>query len=120
MQQVSLCGRLTREVEVKQDKSGRNYNKISLAVSVGKQKTAFWNLYCYGTALDNVVKYLSKGKCIIATGNMLEPSTYVSKDELKISLSMICSSISYVPYEKKEEQTKKETSQEISLSEIPF
>ena len=123
MNNLTICGRLGRDPETKTTKSGSDYTRLTLCAQLGKEKALWWSVLCFGSQNTPIIKYLSKGSAIIVTGRMSEPSVYSASDgELRVSLSMICDSISFCPTASRAEHAKDEPQQQedVIIEEIPF
>ena len=69
MNNVSLIGRLTRDIEIKQ--AGQSTMcKFSIAVDGGKDKTDFVNCQAWTKTADFMAKFFSKGQRVGLTGRI--------------------------------------------------
>ena len=88
MNKVVLCGRLTKDPEIRQ--SGEMFiAKYSLAVdrkvSKGEEKqTDFLNCVCFGKTAEFAEKYLHKGMKMLIFGRIITGS-YTNKDNVKVN-----------------------------------
>lgn len=83
---VILCGRLTKDPDVRQTNSGKVYARMSLAVDRrrakdGQQQADFPTLIALGKTAEFAEKYLFKGKKILVEGS-LQTGSY-EKDGVK-------------------------------------
>lgn len=72
---ITIHGRLTQDVELKQTQSGVSVCNFTVAVersySKGKDKiTDFFTIVCWRGLADMVAKYFTKGKEILVSGEM--------------------------------------------------
>lgn len=72
---VFLCGRLTKDPDVRQTNSGKVYARMSLAVDRrrakdGQQQADFPTLIAWGKTAEFAEKYLFKGKKILVEGSL--------------------------------------------------
>ncbi len=86
MNSVILCGRLTKDPDVRQTNSGKVYARMTLAVDRrkakdGQQQADFPTLIAWGKTAEFAEKYLFKGKKILVEGN-LQTGSY-EKDGVK-------------------------------------
>lgn len=95
MNKVILLGRLTKEVELKQND---NYTVAVFSLAVDRKyvkqgeerKTDFFNVVAYGKNAEFVNKYFSKGQLVIVSGRM-ENRTWSDKDgNNRLSTEVIC------------------------------
>ena len=75
LNRITIHGRLTQDVELKQTQSGVSVCNFTVAVdrsySKGEDKiTDFFTVVCWRGLADMVSKYFSKGKEIIVSGEM--------------------------------------------------
>lgn len=83
MNKVILCGRLTRDVEMKDTKSGMQVARVGIAVDRrGKKDEAdFFNLVAFNKTAAFILKYLHRGERVLIEGH-LQTSSY-KKDGVK-------------------------------------
>jgi len=76
---VTLSGRLTRDAEIFQTKTGKVMLKFSIANNRGKKKMGeqwvdqepnFFNFIMFGTIAEKLAQYMTKGKQIVVTGEL--------------------------------------------------
>ena len=72
---ITIHGRLTQDVELKQTQSGVSVCNFTVAVDRSYQKgedkiTDFFTVVCWRGLADMVLKYFGKGKEIIVSGEM--------------------------------------------------
>lgn len=65
-----LCGRATKDVEVKTTNSGTNIATISLAVNHKDDVTSYFDCVCFGKTAEIAGKYVTKGKQITVVGRL--------------------------------------------------
>jgi single-strand DNA-binding protein len=73
MNKVILCGRLTKDAELRYSPNGVALFKTSLAVDDGhgdKRKTDFFNLVSFGKLAETMAQYTRKGTKILITGKV--------------------------------------------------
>lgn len=93
---VSLVGRNTRDIEIKQTQGGQAIASFSIAVDrgmskakkeeaeqQGKQTVDFINIVCFGNTAEYVSKYLKKGKLIAVEGK-INTGSYTNKEGQKV------------------------------------
>jgi single-strand DNA-binding protein len=85
MNNVSLCGRLYKEVELRQSQGGKSMARTGIAVkrdfknSEGKYDSDFINLIAWGSTAEFMSKYFSKGSMIAITGK-IQTGSYKDKN----------------------------------------
>lgn len=72
---VILCGRLTKDPDVRQTQGGKTFARMSLAVDRrrakdGQQQADFPTLIAWGKTAEFAEKYLYKGKKILVDGSL--------------------------------------------------
>ena len=85
LNQITIHGRLTKDVELKQTQSGVSVCNFTVAVdrsySKGEDKiTDFFTVVCWRGLADMVSKYFGKGKEIIVSGEM-QSRRWVDQDD---------------------------------------
>ncbi len=76
---ASLKGNIGK-VEAKVSKSGKDWTKVSLAVSKSRDdETKWYDVLCFGKIAGPAAK-LSKGQRIIVKGELKEEKEYVKRD----------------------------------------
>ena len=86
MNTVSLIGRLTKDVELKEYGKGKDkgyYAKVTIACRAGKDNTDFVFCTLWGKAAEIAAEYTRKGDLIAASGKVA-PGSYEDKDGNKV------------------------------------
>lgn len=68
MNNVSLIGRITNELEVKATTTGKSVLSFCVAVNKDKQTSYFIDCVSFGTTAENIARYLKKGAQIGISG----------------------------------------------------
>ena len=79
---VSLIGRITHPLEIRQTPNGKSVCSFSIAVdrySNGEKKADFINCVAWNNNAENIAKFFKKGNTIGLTGN-IQTRTYQDKD----------------------------------------
>jgi single-strand DNA-binding protein len=93
LQQLFLLGRATKDAEISESKSGKQYAKFSLAVNEylggkgkeAKEKTYFYNILVFNKSLTRTDK-IKKGDLVMVDGRP-EVDPYISNEgEAKASM----------------------------------
>ena len=88
MNKVILCGRLTKDVDIRTTNNGKSVATFTLAVKRnyknenGEYDSDFINIVTYGSTADICAKYLKKGSQTITVGRM-QNRDYEAKDGTK-------------------------------------
>lgn len=96
MNKVILCGRLTRDVEVKQSQSGTAYARVGIAVDhpFKKDETDFFNVIAFGKTAEFLGKYFEKGRKILLEGR-IQTSSYEKDGEKRTSFDVVAEQIEF-------------------------
>lgn len=70
MNNVSLTGRLTKDVEIRKTTTGKSVASFSLAVRRDKEKTDFINCVAWNNTADLLYQYTHKGSQIGVSGSI--------------------------------------------------
>ena len=99
LSRITIIGRLGRDPEIKQTKSGSNMCSMTVAVDsgFGNNKTTTWyRVSAFGKNAENSAKYLKKGSLICASGD-LAVNEFEGKDgATKISLDIAADKIVFL------------------------
>lgn len=123
MNKVTLLGRLTKDVEMKQND---NYvvSLITLAVDRKyvkqgeERKTDFFNVVAYGKTAEFINKYFSKGQLVLIAGR-IENRTWEDKDGNKrITTEIICEETYFAEGRRKQENETNDASQSNELENV--
>lgn len=70
----TIAGRLTRDAESTQTRTGLNIEKFSIAVNYAKDATKYFNCSWFGDSARNLHDYLTKGRlvCVVGTPSWRE------------------------------------------------
>lgn len=100
MQKVFLIGRLGSDPITNFSQKQEKYHSLSLCVSVfqNKQEIPVWyKALCFGVIGANIIPKLKKGTAVIVIGSLKNPEVYKKENgEEKVSLTVICDSISFL------------------------
>lgn len=111
MNQITLSGRLVREPELTETKSGIAMLKNAIAVNrkFDREKADFFNFVAWRGTAEFIENYAKKGAECLITGRM-ETNEYESNGETKKSFQVVVDSFElfYGPKENKDEVVKKE------------
>lgn len=89
MNKVFLCGRLTRDPEIRTFDGGKMVAKFGLAVNrtYDRETADFFDCECWGKQAELVARYVTKGKQVIIEGE-LRIDTY-EKDGVKRTRAVV-------------------------------
>lgn len=83
MNKALLLGRLTRDVELKTTKNGKNVCTIDLALQDGEEETTYISITAFNKIAETIAKYLAKGS-LIACNCKIKNNNYTDKNGNKI------------------------------------
>lgn len=97
MNYVSLLGRLTKDVELKQTSTGKTYCRFSLAVKkeFAKDGADFINCIAWDKRAELLANYFSKGQRVLIQGR-LSTSSYEVNQEKRYLTDVIVDKISFI------------------------
>lgn len=97
MNYVSLLGRLTKDVELKQTSTGKTYCRFSLAVKkeFAKDGADFINCIAWDKRAELLANYFSKGQRILIQGR-LSTSSYEVNQEKRYLTDVVVDKISFI------------------------
>lgn len=129
MNKVFIRGLLTRNVELRETKSGKQVARFSVAVrrdmknANGEYESDFLNCIAFGNQAEMINKYFHKGSGIIVLGH-IQTGSYEKEDGTKIyTTDIVVENIEFDRKESKKEETKEETDTEIikkAMSDDPY
>ena len=106
MNNVSLIGRITRDLELKEFNEGKGfYTKFTLAIDRSPHRdlqpdTDFINVIVWHSLAETMCKYLGKGSQIGLTGKLCS-SSYVDKDgNKKYSMDVVAEEFKFLDKKK--------------------
>jgi single-strand DNA-binding protein len=117
MNKVILCGRLTKDIDVRQTTTGTAIGSFTIAVDRkptkdGKRETDFISCKAWGKTAETMARYLGKGRKVLVEGRM-QTGSYEARDGGKrYTTDVIVESFEFV-------DSKPAGTQEQEL-EIPF
>lgn len=120
---VTIIGHLTKDVELRQTKDGTAVAQFIVAVNrdYGDDKTDFFPIIAWRGQAESCAKYLSKGSQVCVIGR-LQTRSYDTQDGAKRTVTEIIST--HVEFLSKKEGEKKVTSVEqlkiVDKEELPF
>lgn len=88
---ATIAGRLTKDPELKETRSGTSVLRLSVAVNRfsgkgddKKKQSSFFNVVAFGKGTDKLAENLSKGDTVLVEGDLVQ-STYESQERGKQS-----------------------------------
>ncbi len=76
---VTLVGRISTDLELKETSNGKSYCRFNLAVNRMNEGTDFIPVTVWGKPAENLVQYQNKGSLILVDGS-ISMSNYTDKD----------------------------------------
>lgn len=83
MNKVIICGRLTKDAEVRTSQSGKQIARYTLAVDRYNSDADYISCVAFGKNAEFAEKYLSKGTKILIEGS-IKTGSYTNKDNKKV------------------------------------
>jgi len=85
MNQVSIVGRATKELELRKTQTGKSVLSFTVAVkrTYNRDETDFINCVAWEKTADILAQYGFKG-CLLSLSGRIQPSTYDDKDGKKV------------------------------------
>lgn len=94
MNKVILCGRIAKDIELKQTNSGITVTQFSIALNKGDGKADFFNVVAWRNTAEFISKYFSKGDGICIDGHLA--SRQYEKDGAKHTVyEVVADSVSF-------------------------
>lgn len=94
MNKVILCGRIAKDIELKQTNSGISVTQFSIALNKGDGKADFFNVVAWRNTAEFISKYFSKGDGICIDGHLT--SRQYEKDGAKHTVyEVVADSVSF-------------------------
>lgn len=118
MNNISIVGRLTRDVELSTTASGISLARFTVAVNSdvknanGEREVDFFSCVAWRNTAENIAKFFKKGSFIGVIGSMNSRTYETSKGEKKIIWELNVKGFSFAGEKQKEEK------EEIQLEEI--
>lgn len=111
---VTLVGRLTKDIEIRKTNSGKSNASFSLAVNrrfkqEGQPDADFINCVAWGSVADALSKYTSKGSLIGITGR-IQTRSYESNGKKVYVTEVIVNEVTFLE-SKKQDQTYQQPTQ---------
>lgn len=100
---VTLCGNMTKEIEVKYSPNGLAVGRFSLAVNKSvksasgqwENKASFFDIRVFGSTAENVQKYTHKGSKVVLSG-ILEQATWEDNGQKRSNVYVIANTINFI------------------------
>lgn len=106
MNNISILGRLGKDVEVTQSKDNKSIGKFSVGVTrkFNKDVTDWFNCVSFGKQADTIAQYFNKGDLIALTGE-IQFGSYENKEGNKVyTTTLVVNTFDFCGSSKKKEQ----------------
>jgi single-strand DNA-binding protein len=112
MNTITLLGRTTSAIELKQSKAGKSVATFSLAVKrpYTKDVADFFNICAWGTTAELLAKYVNKGNQVCIRGYLTNREWQDKQGNKRISTEIIAEEISFVGGKESSTEAKNEPS----------
>ena len=108
MNNIVLCGRITKDLELRYTTTDKAVCEFSLAVNrVGQEGADFINCQVWGKQAQNLAKYQGKGS-LIAVNGALRTDTYEVEGNKRYKTYVLVSTIEFLGTKKEENAQKTE------------
>ncbi len=117
MNQITIKGRISQDIEIRTTATGKTVGTFSVAVNrkYDRDKADFFRCQAWGKTADFISSYFKKGQEILLTGSM-QSSQYENKDKIKMtSWDIVVSDVEFCG--KNEQQVNNSSSKNAPLSE---
>lgn len=125
MNKIILIGNLTRDIEVKQSQSGKEWCAFSIAVERsakdkdGERQTDFFDIVAGGAIVPALAKYGKKGKKIGVAGTMQQKTVETKSGDKRTFYNVLGETFDFLT--PKSEAPKRKEMEEIPLNDdCPF
>lgn len=122
MNNVTLIGRTTREIELRYTTSQTAVARFSLAVERpvkdGEKKADFPNIIVFGKQAENCEKYLAKGRKVAVQGR-LQTGSYEDKDGKRVyTTDVIAERVEFLEWKDAESHSEKQVEEQESIDDF--
>lgn len=117
-----IMGRITRDIELKTSRGGKEYVKFSVACDNGygdNKYTDFVPVIAWGKTAEFISKYFAKGKMIIISGRITTASWTGEDGKTKYDVGVVAEEVKFGET-KKENTGKKDSFEELDPNEVNF
>lgn len=117
---VTLTGRITRDLELKQTNNGKSVVNFSLAVGKDKDTTYFVDCSMWNKGAELLAQYCKKGSKIGVNG-ILTTRTYDGQNGKVKVVEVLVNNLTFLDSKQQEEkQTSKQSYNAMDSSDLPF
>lgn len=86
MTNITLIGRLTKDVEIVKSRNGNVFGTVSIACDTDKDETSFFNLALTEKQAETLSKWSGKGKRLLVIGSIKQKDKYYNVYVEKFSI----------------------------------
>jgi len=101
---VNIIGRLTKDPEMRQTNSGKSVCSFSIAVNKGKDNTSFFDVSVWDKTADICGQYLSKGKQVALSGELVQQRWQDQNGQNKSKVSINARTVQFMSAPKTDDQ----------------
>jgi len=128
LNKVILCGRLTRDPEVRYAKSGSAVVSFSVATNrtwrdqqgAEQREVEFHSCVAYGATAEAIGQYMTKGSTILIEGRLHTSSWDGQEGTKRYRTDIVCERVQFGPKPSGETREPEEARQPGSDDDIPF
>lgn len=121
MNNVSLSGNITRDLELKTTPSGKKVLSFSIAINEGKDKTEFINLVAWEKSAELIHQYCQKGDRLACTGR-IQTRSWDKDGEKRYATEVVINTYDFPPKRAESGVNQPQTAAPVDEleDEIPF
>ena len=118
---VTITGRATKDVEVRATPSGTNVTTVSLAVNSFNDKVNYFDVIAWDKTAEIIGKYVSRGRQLCVVGRLQQRKWQDKDGNNRYSVEIIANQVKLLGGQGKAADHNNEISDEaVDLSSIPF
>ena len=114
MNKVFITGRITKDLELRETKTGKKVCEFTVAVNRDKDNTDFVNCMVWDKQAENLAKYQGKGSLLGIEGS-IRTETYELSDKKHYKTFVLVNNIEYLSQTQKTENTPKNGFESASI-----
>lgn len=120
MNNVTIIGRITKDLEVRTTNNQKSVCEFTLAVNrTSSEGTDFINCIVWNKPAENLAKYQGKGSLIAVTGQLRVETYKGNDDKTRYKTYVLANNIEYLESKKQEAAPVKEQKEETTVTD-PF
>jgi single-strand DNA-binding protein len=89
LNQVNLCGHLTRDPELKYTQTGKTLCQFGIAYNHTKDKTSFFDCVAWGKVAETIAGICNKGDAVFAGGELEQQTWKTAEGQARSKVQVI-------------------------------